>query len=73
MTAKQFRDELAKYDDDTDIVLLSEEGAKIRYFDVNGFALQKGTPRRDEDNNPQFEFDPNGASTKLFISITDDF
>jgi hypothetical protein len=73
MTVKQWRDELSKYDDDTDVVLLSEEGARIRCFDVTAFSLQKGTPSRDRNNKPQFSFDSNGSTAKLFISVTQDF
>lgn len=73
MTVKQWRDELSKYDDNTDVILLSEDGARIRCLDVTAFSLQKGTPTRDKNNNPQFSFDSNGLIEKLVISITHDF
>ena len=71
--SKQLRDELSDYGENPDVVLVSEEGRKIRYFDIIGLSLRKGTPSRDANNKPQFSFDPNGSSTKLFISITEDF
>jgi len=70
MKVKELVQKLAALDQNTNVVVYWEEGDKQQFFGIDEVSLTRGTPRRDEDSRPGFEFDSKGPATWVFISVS---
>ncbi len=71
MTVGELREQLSKFPDDTNVVVLWEdEDTEQHLFGIDGIALQSGTPCRDSRQKAGFTYEKGGPATWLFISVS---
>ncbi|MGD0956465.1 MAG: hypothetical protein ABR953_06485 [Candidatus Acidiferrales bacterium] len=69
MTVKELRQKLSGLDQSTKVVVWWERNGDSTLLDIHEVSLARGTPKRDANNKPGFEFDGNGPVVWLFITV----
>ena len=70
MNVKELRDELAKMDDDTSVVVYWDDGRENQYFKIEEVSVHRGTSDRLPNGKVAFRFnDRDGKDIRLFVSI----
>jgi hypothetical protein len=69
MIVKELRDRLSQFPDHNKVVVYRADNDRQSFFEIGDVALNKGTPRRGENDKLGFRFDVNGSAEWLFVSV----
>ena len=70
MTVRELRDKLSKFDDETRVVVYTEDKASVQWFEIDDVSIHAGTPSRSHEGKVRFAFDSEGETHWVLISVS---
>jgi hypothetical protein len=70
MNVKELRDELAKFPDQTPVLVYWEDRDRQKFFQIDDLSMPKGTGLRDAEGKPGFKFEGKGPAARVLVNVS---